>query len=78
MEFLCRADKQRCTVAKVARTLEQAAEWIQRQVAPTLALLLNARQYGADFFEAAIVQGEHRLKHWQWALLTPAPAGGVA
>ena len=78
MDFLCNAEKCRCTVATAVRTLEGAAEWIQRQVAPTLALLLNAKGYGADFFEAALEQGHQRLKHWQWALLTSAPAGGVA
>ena len=73
MIFLCNAEKCRCTVATAVRTLEGAAEWIQRQVAPTLALLLNAKGYGADFFEAALEQGHQRLKSWQWALLTPVP-----
>ncbi len=67
--FLDSAKKLRLLTAPAVRSVDKSYEWCKRQVAPTLAMLLNA--YGGDFgmLEDLTLDGQRRLRPWHKALL---------
>lgn len=60
--FLGAAEKIALTSAPVARTLDTVANWLFRQVAPSLALMQAAPGYGLQWIAQTIEAGEDRLK----------------
>jgi len=58
--FLEAVDKLRLTTAPLVRTIHQVAAWVERQVAPSLALLVEASEGSIDFLTDWIVKGRER------------------
>jgi phage replication initiation protein len=76
--FLENAAKVRLALPRSERTLEKVFAWIDRQVAPSMALLTKAQGGEVGWFYDAMHDGERRLRPWQLALLVPLPASGPA
>lgn len=64
LRFLQHAEKARLTVEQVERTVEQAWRWIERQVAPTFALLIHAEAGDLSRFYSLLSQGRARWRDW--------------
>lgn len=76
--FLAGAKKAKLILAQEVRTLSQVREWVEKQVAPSLAMLVEAA--GNDFSDlVALVQaGKRRLQPAQWALVEAAKQARAA
>lgn len=75
--FLCSVEKVRLTIAKVARTLEDAYAWMERQVAPTLAVLVEASGGSLKRIGDLVRENRWRLKpHHRQMLAGMAAAPG--
>jgi hypothetical protein len=72
--FLEGCDKARLAVQNVARTLERARAWIEEQVAPTLAMLLESRA-GLGWLRTVLKQGKGRMNRVHRSLLAADQAG---
>jgi DNA relaxase NicK len=64
-EFLEDAAKRKVGVAQPEKTIERAAAWFVRQVAPVYALLRLASEYGEEWLEEQLDKGARRLQKWQ-------------
>jgi len=67
LEFLDHAATVRLQVAPVVRSFHEVARWVQRQVAPSLALLWEG--LGVEEFFRIVQDGTARLKPWHRELL---------
>jgi len=67
--FLSFAEKVRLSLPAPSRTLETVKNWVTRQVAPSLALLVKAEGGAVDWLYSLIREGEARLTRAQLALL---------
>ena len=69
--FLGDVEKLRLTIEKARRSINDVARWVERQVAPSLALLKKAfgSSYGS-FYQSMLFAGEERLKERHFLLLT--------
>ena len=60
--FLDHAARAPLSLAPAVRTVEAAVAWVARQVAPTLALIANAKDYGWESIKALATYGEMRFR----------------
>ncbi len=61
-QFLDGAERLRLAESPVVRTVHEVAEWFERQVSPSLAVIANAPGYGVAWIKQAISAGETRLR----------------
>lgn len=73
-EFLEDAAKRKVGVAAPEKTIERAAAWFIKQVAPVYALLRLASEYGEEWLEEQLDKGARRLQKWQVEALGLEPA----
>ena len=71
MDFLGHVERRRCAIAAVVPTLERAANWFRKQIAPTFALLRFSAEHGDAWLDEVFASGAARLKEWQLAALAP-------
>lgn len=64
--------KLRLRIAGTVQTLEQVKRWLQKQVAPSLAILMMASGGDLDELLRIIEEGRYRVKPWRLARLLPA------
>jgi hypothetical protein len=64
-EFLHDAEKRTLGLPTPEPSLERAANWFIRQVAPVYALLRLAEKYGDEWLETQLDAGARRLQKWQ-------------
>ena len=67
--FLSGAKKLRLSTAPVVRSVDKSYQWISKQVAPTLAMVLRASGGDLGVFDQLISEGDKRLRPWHKALL---------
>lgn len=76
--FIGDVDRVKLTIAKGKKTINQVAFWIERQVAPSLALLRKAWGEGfGSFYQSLLFSGEERLKERHLLLLAGSGLEGV-
>ncbi len=66
--FLDNCEKARLYVEQAVRTVEKAMAWVEKQVAPTLAMIVEARG-GAGWLRGVLQEGKTRLKPVHQVLL---------
>jgi phage replication initiation protein len=71
LSFLGWASKLKLGIAPLIRTLEKSYSWIQKQVAPTLAMLALAVPDWPKTFGFLLSNGVARLRPWQLSLVGP-------
>nr|WP_246385905.1 replication initiation factor domain-containing protein [Armatimonas rosea] len=60
--FIDRVEKSRLGVAPKIVDVEKMKQWVKRQVAPTLHVIVNASALGWDFISSLVLEGGERLK----------------
>ena len=60
--FLNHAARAPISLAPLVRTVEETVEWVARQVAPSLAVIVNATGYGWEKLRSLVGYGERRFR----------------
>jgi phage replication initiation protein len=71
-DFIGSVAKVKLTIKKAARSIKDVEEWMERQVSPTLALLLIHHKNNDQFIDRLIKSGKKRLKPRHLLLLNQA------
>jgi phage replication initiation protein len=62
LSFLDGCDKAQLAIKPVVRSVERSLDWIQKQVAPALAMILSAKGYGWESVAGLALAGIPRLR----------------
>ncbi len=62
LELLDNVEKLQLTIKKEAKTIEEMTAWVDKQIAPTIATILKAKEGDMSWLRQIIVDGATRLK----------------